>query len=108
MEGDASEENAAAVRRRRLRKEAKSFSLTREFQDFKVLYLLYARAEEKSVHSRTFRTAISASATMTLTHFRAIADAAQTLEFTLLSCVAHFSTGFLHVILQGRELRQPT
>ena len=93
--------------RRRLRKEAKSFSLTREFQDFKV-YLLYERAEEKSVHSRTFRTAISASATMTLTHFRAIADAAQTLEFTLLSCVAHFSTGFLHVILQVRELRQPT
>ena len=106
-EGDASEENVSVVRRR-LSKEAKSFSLTREFQDFKVYYLLYARAEEKSVHHRTFRTAISASATMTLTHFRAIADAAQSLEFTLLSCVAHFSTGFLHVILQGRELRQAT
>ena len=32
------EENDVTAIRRRLRKEAKSFSLTREFQDFKVLY----------------------------------------------------------------------
>ena len=38
LEAAEEEENDVTAIRRRLRKEGKSFSLTREFQDFKVLY----------------------------------------------------------------------